>query len=347
MVSRLTLALAAMSLACLAGCSVTLRAGAPAAIPDDALQVRPRAAERCVHGVQGRPSPYRALAGPVTDPALLPYLEPIPDDIRRTATAAGIEPLLANVLREQARRAETGETSLEFLAMREQLSARMFALATQLTAMEFEVECVHELIDDALDEYRDRETDRQFALTIASLVVGAGASLAASIWALANDHTEDPVAPDGPPVTSILGAIATTALGISVSVVVPREIVYVHEHNVLTAIVSGENDVEFVYPSSIWNLLTMPTVSGAPTPRDELVRAWAERMAESVPPAERPLAERIVFGEGGVYDPALLEMHHDFIKDLGAALSRLSRDIDMLGRTVSRILEADSTPIPH
>ena len=130
-------------------------------------------------------------------------------------------------------------------------------------------------------------------------------------------------------------------------VTVPREIVYVHEHNVLTAIVSGENDVEFVYPSSIWNLLTMPTVSGSPTPRDELVGAWAERMAESVPPAQQPLAERIVFGEGGVYDPALLEVHHDFIKDLGAALSRLSRDIDMLGRTVSRILEADSTPVPR
>jgi hypothetical protein len=125
------------------GCGVALHAGRPPDFPRDALEVTERAADRCVHGMTGPESPYRVeLPGPVTDPELVLALERFPADVRRTALAAGIEPLLARIVREHDRMMVEDGSATDLLAMRDELAARMYTLETQLTAMEFEVDCV-------------------------------------------------------------------------------------------------------------------------------------------------------------------------------------------------------------
>ncbi len=317
------------------GCGVAIRAGRPVEMSThDALEVSERAAERCVHGMTGPGSPFRApVPGPVTDPAQLEVLAQLPASVRRTAIAAGLEPALAQLLGAR-------EHSPELLAMRDALAAHVYTLETQLVAMEFEVDCVRALINDRLSDYAEGETDRQLALTIWSLVVAAGTGLAAGVWDLANSQVAHPAAPEGPLLVGIVGAVGTTALGTAVLVPEPRPIVYEHEHNVLRPLVVGVDD-ELVFPRFVFRLLMLPAADGGPSPRDELIARWDEMLALTIPDDQRALAETILFGDGGVHDPRLLTLHQDLLEELGATLDGLARDIDLLASTVALILAAE------
>jgi hypothetical protein len=324
------------------GCGVTLCVGRPPEMAGSGtLEVSERAAGRCVHGASGRDSLYRLeLPGAVTEPTLVAAAAQFPASVRRTAVAAGLEPLLANIVLERDRSMQQGTPTPEFLAMRDELAARMYTLETQLTAMEFEVDCVRALINARLADYDERETDRQLALTIGSLVVGAAAGLAAGIWDLANSETADPAVPEGPLLVGIAGAVGTTAFGTAVLVPEPRPIVFEHQHNVLQPLQRG-TDEDFVFPTFVFRLLTLPTADGGPTPREQLLSTWTTMIEDDVPMDRRAVAEQILYGPGGVYDPGLLRLHQALLEELGATLDGLARDIDMLAAAIALILSAD------
>ena len=316
-----------------------LRTGRPDPIPDPGMVVSESSSDRCMHGIPGPDSPYREpLPGPEEDPALEAYLAPLDPTVRRTAVAAGLEPLLARVLRARATGMDRHDPAL--LSMRLELAQRIASLETQLTAIEFECDCVRNLLYVVLGDYEESETDRQIAYTIVSLAVGAVASIGAAAWDLANSATATPVAEEGPLVLSIGGAVAGAGLGAAVLVRQPREVTYVHEHNLLEPILDAE-DPELLYPTFVFRMLTLPAVGGGASPRDQLVTAWTEELADAVPPDRRELAEALLYRDGGVYDPALLDLHQSMLQELGAALDALARDIDLLARAVAIVLEED------
>lgn len=329
------------------GCGVTPRVGRPPEMaPAGTLEVSESAAGRCVHGASGRDSLYHLeLPGPVTDPARVAAVAQFPPSVRRTAVAAGLEPLLASIVIERERSMREGAPTPDLLAMRDELAARMYTLETQLTAMEFEVDCVRALINARLSDYAERETDRQLALTIGSLVVGAAAGLAAGIWDLANSQTADPAVPEGPLLVGIVGAVGTTSLGTAVLVPEPQPIVFEHERNVLAPIHRG-TDEDWVFPAFVFRLLTLPSVDDVPTPRDQLLSTWTAMLEDDVPSDRRALAEQILYGPGGVYDPRLLMLHQALLEELGATLDGLARDIDMLAAAIALLLSSDM-PTPE
>lgn len=320
-------------------CGATLTAGVPSTPPSSALAIRESASDRCIHGTPGANSPFREpLPGPVTDPELLRHLERFDARVRRTAVAAGLEPLLARTMLE--RDTVTDPHDHDLLALRQELAQRIGSLETQLTAMEFECDCVRGLLTSTLSDYEEGETDRQLAYTIASLVVGTVTSIVAASWDLANSGADEPFGEDAPLYISIGGAAVTTALGVAVLIRQRRPVVYTHEHNILGPIVAGE-DPDFLYPTFLFRLLTLPPVGGGPTPRDELVAAWTERLDDAVAADERATVESILYGDGGVYDPNLLALHQDLLQSLGAALDSLARDIDLLARASAMALAVD------
>jgi len=257
--------------------------------------------------------------------------------VRRTAVAAGIEPLLARVVRADARRrAGEAESSEELFALRDELAARMSARQMQLLATEFDVDCVRGLIQDVTGDYEVAETDRQLALTIASLAAGTIASIGAASWDVANNHAESPAVPDGPLVVGVVGGLVTTGLGAAVLVPRPRAILFLHEKNLLTSIREG-TDPQRAFSPSIFRLLTIPMSDGSPTPRDELVSSW-DRELERLGRADGELAVELVFGAGGVYDIELLDAHQRMLQELGASLDALARNLDLLGRAVAELL---------
>lgn len=319
------------------GCGVTLRTGRPSRVPSRALSISEVSTRRCQRSAPGVGSPYRAsLPGAVTDPTLLPYASRLPARARRTAVAAGIEPLVARVL--QANDRALGTPTLQGLSLRQDLAERVASLGTQLLATEFECECVIALIDRALREHDEVERARELNLTIASLVAGAGFSLGAGLWDIANSRAETPAAPDGPLVAALVGAVVTTALGTSVLVPRPREIVFMHEHNVLAPMLSGA-DPGRLYPSFVFRMLTLPTASGAPTPRDELLATWRDLAAESVPEARRAAVDALLYGVGGVYDVEALTLRRRLLEALESTLDAQARDIDDLARALANALD--------
>lgn len=329
-------ALAAALAVCLGGCAITLEAGRPPRTPDDVLSIREVESDRCMHGTIGADSPFREPLPPAADdPELLPHLAGFSPEVRRTAVAAGIEPLLARLLRE---RATAGPTSPAAVSMRQELDERLDTLETQLTSMEFETDCVRGLLNESLGAYEEVETDRQLGWTIAGLAVGAGVSLISGLWDLANTYTTEPAWSDGPAVIAIAGAVVSTILGAVVLVRVPREVHYVHEHNILQPLVMGE-DPELLYPIFVFRLLTLPSVGGEETPRETLVQTFTELIEGSVGEPRRAVAEEIVYGIGGIYDPDLLSAHQDMLQELGATLDSFARDIDLLEHTLAIALE--------
>lgn len=307
------------------------------------MVVSERAAARCMHGQPGPESPYReALPGPVTDAALRAHLAPLDPTVLRTAQAAGLEPLLAEVLRARVSGVDPHDPAL--LSMRLELAQRIATLEVQLTATEFECDCVRNLLYVVLSDYEESETDRQLSWTVASLAVGAAASIVGASWDLANTTATTPVAEDAPLWISIGGAVAGAGLGAIVLARLPREVTYVHEHNLLRPLLRGD-DPELLYPTFVFRMLTLPRAGGR-SPRDELLEGFEERIADEVPPERRELARALLFGEGGVYDPSLLALHQELLQELGAALDALARDIDLLARAVAIALEMDFDPTP-
>lgn len=318
-------------------CSITISEGRPSTTPE--LVIAESASARCVHGVPGPESPYReALPGPVTDPELLPYLSTLDGATRRTAVAAGLEPLIAQTLRA---RSQSGD-SLNAVALRQELAERVTALETQLIATELEVDCVRGLLYDALDVYTESETDRQLDLTIASLAVGSSTTIAAGIWDLANARAERPALEDGPLLLSIAGAVATTV--VSAAVVWPKErpILYMHERNVIAPLVF-DADPDFTFPTFVFRLLTLPMADGDATPRDQLLSHWNALLHDEIDDDDHARAVAILYGAGGIYDPDLLQVHQRLLQELGAALDLLSRDLDHFNRTLSAALRSTAT----
>jgi len=322
---------------CESGCGVALQAGRPASTSGDAIVIRESQTARCVRSPHGRGSTFReGVPGPVVDPGLLPHLARFTPEVGRTAVAAGVEPLLAQLLRERAR--AHGEPTPLVLELRQRLAERVAALSGQLLAVEFECECIVAAIGDALEVHEDGEEERERALTIATLVTGAGLGLVAGGWDLANSHTASPDAPDGPLVTAIVGGLVTTALGAAILVPSPRPLVFVHEHNLLAPIASG-SDEGLLYPTFVFRLFTLPAEGGGGAPRDALLREWRATWGDSVDDPARPLAEAILYGAGGTYDPPLLALRMRLFEELETMLDSFSRHVDALSRGIADALD--------
>jgi hypothetical protein len=286
---------------------------------------------KCVRGAPGRDKPYHEqLPGAVSEPELAAYLERFSPEVRRVAQAAGIEPRLASLLRERA--ATGNQLSVALLSMRQALEARLVALGTQLLTVEFEAECVIALIQQTEEKLEADERSTQLALGVSSLVVGATAATAAGVWELKSTDSNGPVA------VGIAGASASALLAAATFLPRRRAIVFMHEHNLLTPIVRGE-DVDNLYPTFVFRLLTLPTVAGGLTPRETLLAEWQELIEKRVPTDERERAEAVLFGDGGVYDAELLALRQRLFETLESTADSLARDIDVLNAAVHGALD--------
>ena len=291
----------------------------------------------CARATMGRDSPYRMpLAGPESDPRLAAELAVLPAEARRTALAAGLEPLLARLLDERAR---TGtELSPQQLLMQDALLARVVAFHAQVSAAAFEAGCTADMIQKALGERAHHEQSRQVAIAIGSLVAGAVAGVAAGVWGLSDGSSK------GPPITAIAGGVASTALGAAALTHEDPPLGFRHSRNRLTPLWLGA-DPDHLYPSFVFRMLTFPAVSGSRSPRDELLETWHHKLGEQwADAAERAAAERLLLGEGGVYDDDLLTLRAEMFEGLESMVNGMTRDLELLNRALVRVLASPLVP---
>lgn len=317
-----------------AGC-VTLRPELPAERPRGAVRIDPLETAACLRTTVGRPGLASELAGAVEDPALLEFLRDVPADVRRTARAAGLEALLAALLR--ARATAPDERSIEVVAMRLQVVMRISALELELAALLFEADCTGDQMEAALLELDQRAGKQELGFTIASIAVGAIAGLGAGLWDLEGGSSA------GPAALGIVGGVATAGLG--VAALVPRRgrVVFAHPRNLFGPIVEGE-DPQRLYPAFVFRMLTS-ALPGQQVPRDELLADWQAIVDEATPAKRRELARRVLYGAGGVYDGALLDARERMYDALESQLNAFDRDLELLYTFFARVLE-DRTLVP-
>ena len=285
----------------------------------------------------GRDSPYRMpLAGPETDPRLAAELAVLPAEARRTALAAGLEPLLARLLAERAR---SGSEVSPLQSLRQDaLIARVIAFHAQVSAAAFEAGCTADMIQKALSERAHHEQSRQVVIAIGSLVAGAVAGVAAGVWGLSDGSSK------GPPITAIAGGVASTALSAAALTHEDPPLGFRHPRNRLTPLWLGA-DPDHLYPSFVFRMLTFSPVPGSRSPRDELLETWRHKLDEQwTDPAERAAAERLLLGEGGVYDDDLLTLRAEMFEGLESAVNGMTRDLELLNRALVRVLASPLVP---
>jgi hypothetical protein len=267
---------------------------------------------------------------PIDESEVERLLEDVPPGVRRTAAAAQLEPLLAELLR--ARQHSGGATSLEQLAVRQQIALRLAELRGQLEALMFEVECTVDHLETLLFDLEHRQHQRELAFTIASLVISAAAATAAGAWAVRD--TSSP----GPAVIGIGGGVLGAALGAAAFIPPRRRVSFPHARNLLAPVYEGE-DRDHLYPGFVFRLLALPKAGGGPTPRDELVARWHDTLDAAVRKADRDRADDLLYGTGGIYDIELLELRERAFSELESKLNDLTRDLELFARYLGDMRE--------
>ena len=282
--------------------------------------------------------PYRMpLAEPVSDPEDMRLLDVLPPEARRTARAAGLEPLLVRLIRAHGARASGGPESEPLL--QQELTLRLLAFDSQVSALTFEIECTRRLVSELAADLDSQESDRQFGLAASSLVIGAGTGVFAGAWTLAGESDELAN------IVAIGGSIVTAALGTAVLIVPNRGVALEHRQNVLQPIQVGK-DPDHLYPSFVFRMLTAVYANDPHPPRDGLLQDFEHSLEAHVSEPQRPIARRILFGVGGSYSRALLETRRELFQLLQSAVQGVARDLELLNRFLVRLLATPATDSP-
>ena len=222
--------------------------------------------------------------------------------------------------------------------MQDALLARVVAFHAQVSAAAFEAGCTADMIQKALGERAHHEQSRQVVIAIGSLVAGAVAGVAAGVWGLTDGSSK------GPPIMAVAGGVASTALGAAALTHEDPPLGFRHPRNRLTPVWLGA-DPEHLYPSFVFRMLTFPAAAGGRSPRDQLLETWHEKLEEQVSDAaERAEAERLLLGDGGVYDDDLLTLRAEMFEGLESAVNGMTRDLELLNRSLVRVLASPLVP---
>lgn len=276
-------------------------------------------------------SPYRMpLAEPVSDPEGMKMLDVLPPEARRTARAAGLEPLLLELMRSK----HAGSRNLE---LRHELTLRLLAFDSQLTSLSFETECTRRHIADIADDLDGREAGRQLFLATTSLVVGAGTGISAGVLDLAGSQSIVSAA------LAVAGGVVVAGLGVTALSVPRREVVLDHHHNLLRPIVTG-SDPEHFYPTFVFRMLTAQYPGDDTTPSVNLRADFDDALRPYSDPSH---VRAIVYGDGGAYTRSLLASREHMLHQLQFAVQGVARSLELLDRALVRLLVTPSENAVH
>lgn len=326
---RSLLALLVASLVLAQGCAVAFGAGRPAQLPRNAVIASEAEQSRCNRAYPG--DEFRMpLAEAEGDPELRAELEAIPEEVRRTVLAAGLEPVLARMLRDKRLRPDA-TAQAAFVARRQAIAMQLVALSSQLDASVYAADCLGDRAESIRAGIDHDSSAREIRRTVASIVVGAVVGIAIGAWELAD---EDSRARSG---FAIGGGAVAGGLGVAAFVERPTPIALEHSRNVLDPIFHGD-DPDHILPTFVFRMLSLPVDSGA-TPRDALRLRFADILGDAVTDDERERAEELVFGNGGIYTPELLHARERMLDEVESALSAFVRDLELLQRWLGRAFD--------
>ncbi|MFT3925919.1 MAG: hypothetical protein QM778_25475 [Myxococcales bacterium] len=290
-----------------------------------ALAQRDRSCQRYSVQVSG---PYhQELAEPVDDP----LLDVMPPEARRSARAAGLEPLILALF--QARSAPAPDLT-RILTLQQRLFTQLVSFDSQLQSLLTEVDCTDDVVEDLSAQLSQRQDNRELRLTLASIVVAAAAGIAAGAWEIASERST------GSSLVAVLGGAGSAGFGVAALVPKQHTVPYLHPHNLLAPIASGHDD-DRIYPTFVRRLLSTPPGPNQPSPREDLLHSFDEKIAKTYPSSEHERVRQLLYGTGAVYDQTLIDLRESMYDALEAKLSAFAREFELLNRYLVNVTGAD------
>ncbi len=195
-----------------------------------------------------------------------------------------------------------------------------------LAAISAELACESERADQAADYLFRHQSDAVQELTIASVLVAAGTSVAGVILATAGakNFPQDTVA--------IAGGGLTVGLGLGALYVHPK-IDFGHPRNLLADVWNGPA-VSKIYPPPVWAYLTRREFANDETRpiRERIVARW--RAFETVDDDPGTLA--LLFGAGGRYDVDTLRTRASMLDQVRAEVDLGNQELALLAAELLR-----------
>lgn len=284
----------------------------------------------------------RCTGRPLWPPSIPDQLEPrlsiaqvtaltqvVPPEVRRVARAGRLEHVLAELVLAHLD-PEKGELASEALLAHVTLQNYLRTLSVELTGARFEIDCLGDQLESLHAGFAMHESDREGALTILSIAVGALAGIGSGAWELSASNS------DGPAWLGIAGGVASAGFGIAALLPARIEANLSHPRNPLTPIWTGR-DPKRIFSTFVWRLLGSIPVGTDETPRERLVAHWREIITAAVEPTRIAALEALLFGEGGVYDEKALQVREALLDALETELDGMHRELERLNRFVRRL----------
>ncbi|TAH17810.1 MAG: hypothetical protein EAZ08_12745 [Cytophagales bacterium] len=242
---------------------------------------------------------------------------------RATAIAKDINvyPILCEYVRMES---QADKDNIKFLLVRQELSQRIALANNDLTSSLAEIACEKARMMEAkssLDGWINRSVAR---VTVASIVAGAAATIAASAVSLAEgeNQTEQSIA--------IAGAVVGTYLGFK-ALVNKRKIHFMHPRNHLQDFWE-EKAHSRIFSPIIWNFVSKTfTLKGESTNgKKEVIKKWASSNLLTKGDAKDARKEALLMGAGGAYSSDELGVRINMFEGIEAEIDLIKYDLKRL-----------------
>lgn len=240
----------------------------------------------------------------------------------RTANACGLVPRL-----QALGRIRQGSVARQLLARR--LGQQLAGVTQAVQQTRLELECEQHRAADLAAVLQANATRRRYQQLLLALGLGlAGLGLPLTLMALA-------ASPFSVRATGVVCLLAAAATAWGATHARAPEVNFAHPRNALGEIRRGP-PASSLFPPTVWAYLSQPGVGPRPaSPREQLRQRWRRLGSPTVGGTAQ--LSRLLFEQGGLYQPEQLRIRARLLGELAAQVRVLEQQLHALATTVTRI----------
>jgi len=239
-----------------------------------------------------------------------------------TGNATGILPEIKQLQRNAGDTTTNGE--LVRIKIKQRIQNRLFQVSTEISGLAAELDCAGERADQMASFLDNRDKKRTNRLTIASVITGSLATVAAVL-----------VSGQGAQNTITIGGGLLSA-GLSAFTIKPpgHKMQYEHGRNLLADIWNVPKTSK-MYSPAIWYILNERQFSNGK--ELSLIKSIKERWTEFELSKQDDSQAALLFEKGGIYDADLLHTRATMLNQLQSTIRSIDQDIQSLLPALNRI----------
>lgn len=218
----------------------------------------------------------------------------------------------------------TLEKRLEVIELSGKIRESISLSSLEISAIASEMDCEEERADQVAAFLKGKEDERQTALTVGAIVVGAAGAIAAGILLASGDSS------NAPELIGIGAALAEATLGAMILLSKTR-IEFYHARNALRDIWTAP-ETSNIFPASVWYYLTYRHPNqNEKSLREQLVATWQEfEPIDDFNELDKENFYALFFGDGGDYTADQLASRANMYDQIESYINLMKQDLKTL-----------------